>query len=279
MPTLRRFPILAGLFLLLAASAVSGRASAAPLAQEGVVRQTYTAPGNIPVVVFSDPAAEQKALALVLAHGYNSSQINMVNLAEAAARAGYAAVTFDFAGHGLNPNDLDPAEPYPQTTADLEHVIQFTRQALHYNRIALLGHSMGANTVLPYAMQHADIVATIGVSGNTTDLQGDMPRNLLLLVGTIEDGSVVEDYQNAVQSAQAPALLPYQFVEGSARLGVMIPDADHTTILYMPRTAEAVVNWLNAAGRGATLQTQDGAGGACWLSLVVGGVRVMSVCT
>ena len=274
----QRVQILAALLLLLALTGVSGRAVAAPLRQGAVVRQTYHAPGNIPVETFSDPAAEQKAPALILAHGYNFSKINMDPIAETVARAGYLAVTFDFAGHGENPNDLDAADPYPQTTADLEHVIQFTRQALHRDQIALLGHSMGANTVLTYAMQHDEFVATIGVSGNVTELSASAPRNLLLFVGTTEDESVVEDYRNAAQSAQTPALLPHQFVEGSARLGVMIPDVTHTTILYAPQTGGVVVDWLNAAWRGATLRTEGSAGATCWLSLVAGGVKLLSVC-
>ena len=264
------FTLFAGLMLLLAATGLSNRASAAPAADGPVVRQAYSAPGNIPVEVFSDPTVAHRPLMLVLAHGYNFSKINMVNIAEAVARAGYSAVTFDFAGHGENPNDLDPSDPFPQTTADLENVIEFARQTLHGTQLALLGHSMGANTVLPYAMKHPEFVAT--------DFGAGLPRNLLLFVGTSEDEGVIEDYQNAMQSAQAPAVLPYQFIEGTARLGVMIPGATHTTILYSAQTAQTVVDWLNAALRGSTLQIQNEGKAACWLDLAVNSIRLISIC-
>ena len=272
------FTLFAGLMLLLAATGLSNRASAAPAQDGPIVRQAYTAPGNIPVEVFSDPTVAHRPLMLVLAHGYNFSKINMVNIAEAVARAGYSAVTFDFAGHGENPNDLDPSDPFPQTTADLENVIEFARQTLHGTQLALLGHSMGANTVLPYAMKHPEFVATIGVSGNITDFGASVPRNLLVIVGTSEDEGVIEDYQNAMQSAQAPAVLPYHFVEGTARLGVMIPGATHTTILYSAQTAQTVVDWLNAALRGSTLQIQNEGKAACWLDLAVNSIRLVSIC-
>src|SRR5438552_16030638 len=114
---MRHLEILSAIVVLLVASGVAH-------ADGPVVKQTYRAPGNIPVEVFSDPASTQRPLMLVLAHGYNFSKINMVNIAEAVARAGYTAITFDFAGHGENPNDLDASDPFPQTTADLEHVLE-----------------------------------------------------------------------------------------------------------------------------------------------------------
>jgi pimeloyl-ACP methyl ester carboxylesterase len=210
-----------------------------------VVKKSYTAPGQTPVDVYTTSLPNRTATAVVLAHGFGSAQEIMADLAEAIARRGFTAVTFDFSGHGRNPNPLDESDPFPQFAADLDHAVEFALTLPNVQHVALLGHSAGANTVVPYALSHADIVATIELSGDTTDVTPDAPRNFLLLVGSAEEQPVIDDYNDALQYAGPLAGRPLDFLTGRARAGVIIPDADHTSILFDPATLTAVGDWLD----------------------------------
>jgi pimeloyl-ACP methyl ester carboxylesterase len=232
---------------ILATGLLSGATASTVSAAGGVpvVKKSTMAPGNTPVDVYMTGLPNRTATAVVLAHGFGSAQQIMADLAEAIARKGFVAVTFDFSGHGRNPNTFDEADPFPQFTADLDHVVEFALTLSGIEHVALLGHSAGANTVVPYALSHGDIVATIELSGNTTEIMPDSPHNLLLLVGSAEEQSVLDDYNDALANAGTPSSSPLDFVAGRARAGILIPDADHTSILFAPATLAAVGDWLD----------------------------------
>ena len=61
--------------------------------------------GQIPATVFA-PASAGPAPVVVIAHGFAGSQQLMQPFALTFARNGYRAVTFDFPGHGRNPQPL-----------------------------------------------------------------------------------------------------------------------------------------------------------------------------
>ena len=210
-----------------------------------VVKKSYTAPGQTPVDVYTTSLPNRTATAVVLAHGFGSAQQVMADLAEAIARKGFVAVTFDFTGHGRNPNPLDEADPFPQFESDLDHAVEFALTLPGVAHVALLGHSVGANIVVLYALGHSDIAATIELSGNTTEVTPDAPRNFLLLVGSAEEQGVLDDYTDALQNAGPLGNSPLDFLKGRARAGVIIPDADHTSILFDPATLTAVGDWLD----------------------------------
>src|SRR5271154_3953664 len=69
--------------------------------------------GSIPVTVFHLVDAPPSPV-VVIAHGFAGSQQLMQPMAMTLARNGYITVTFDFAGHGRNP------EPLPGGIADME---------------------------------------------------------------------------------------------------------------------------------------------------------------
>jgi hypothetical protein len=140
---------------------------------------------------------------------------------------------------------LDEANPFPQFEAELDHAVEFARSLPNIQHVALLGHSAGANTVVPYALKHDDIVATIELSGDRTEVTPDSPRNFLMLVGSAEEEGVLDDYHEALANAGNPGSEPSDFLMGHARAGIVIPEADHTSILFDPATMAAVGNWLD----------------------------------
>lgn len=208
-----------------------------------LTRQTTLDSIPLEVLRFSDNRA--KRLAVIRAHGYDESQGNMRPLAQAFAQAGYVVVTFDFSEHGANRNPFPAGDPVPQLAADLDRVVSYARTLPSVSRVALLGHSMGANAIVPYAMRHPDVLAAIDLSGNHTEVTSSAPKNLLLLVGADEVDDVKNDQALALQNAGGAQVSPADFAKGQARTLVTIDDADHFSVLEKPQTFDESTRWLD----------------------------------
>ena len=100
---------------------------------------------------------------ILLLHGITATRRYVVHGSKVLARAGYAQLTYDARGHGRS----DPAPPgegyaYRELVSDLEAVVEAHADDA---RFILGGHSMGAHTVLGYALEHAERVAGLIVIG------------------------------------------------------------------------------------------------------------------
>ena len=71
----------------------------------GVVEITRTETGSTPVSIYRQPGMGA-APAIVIAHGFAGSRQLMQSYALTLAQAGYVAVSFDFLGHGRNPDPM-----------------------------------------------------------------------------------------------------------------------------------------------------------------------------
>ncbi len=121
--------------------------------------------GQIPITVYRPAAAgtaSAPALVVVIAHGFAGSQQLTQPYAVTLARNGYLAVTFDFPGHGRNP------EPFVARLEDEDRRVGVLLRAFEQvagfaagppganGRLALLGHSMAGDVLLCYATTHRD---------------------------------------------------------------------------------------------------------------------------
>jgi pimeloyl-ACP methyl ester carboxylesterase len=102
---------------------------------------------------------------IVLCHGITATRHSVVHGSRRLERAGHTVIGYDARGHG----ESDPAPPgggygYPQLRGDLAEVID--GQAGE-GRAVLAGHSMGAHTVLGYALEDPDRVAGLVLIGPT----------------------------------------------------------------------------------------------------------------
>ncbi len=114
----------------------------------------------------------------------------MQSFAIALARNGYTAITFDFAGHGRNPEPLTgniTQEDGATRTlvAETVKVLQAARE-LGDGRVGLLGHSMASDIVVRAAQEQPDVAATVAVSMFSPAVTAQTPRNLLIVVGDWE---------------------------------------------------------------------------------------------
>lgn len=73
-------------------------------ARSGVVAERVTV-DQIPATIYREPGTG-RAPVVVIAHGFAGSETLMHSFAYTLARNGLIAITFDFAGHGRNPQPL-----------------------------------------------------------------------------------------------------------------------------------------------------------------------------
>ena len=147
-------------------------------ATQGVDR-SYVTVGSTPVTVYR-PAQGGPAPVVLIAHGFAGSQQLMQSFALAFARNGYIAVTFDFAGHGRNPQPMtgnitreDGATR--SLLAETQAVADLAR-GLGDGRLAVLGHSMASDIIVRFAQAAPDVAATIAVSMFSPVVTADVAR-------------------------------------------------------------------------------------------------------
>ena len=217
---------------------------------------TRTHVGSTPVTIFG-PATPGKAPVVVIAHGFAGSQQLMQPFALTLARNGYLAVTFDFLGHGRNPQPMrgDVTEGTGITAAllkELGEVASYARSLPGSDgRLAVLGHSMASDIVVRYAQATPDVQATVAVSVFSKVATASSPRNLLVIVGALEPAMLRDEGLRIVGLAtggQAVAGESYgSFKAGTARKLVLASGVEHIGVLYSGDSLQAAAQWLDAA--------------------------------
>jgi pimeloyl-ACP methyl ester carboxylesterase len=101
---------------------------------------------------------------IVLCHGITASRGYVVHGSRALERAGHRVIAYDARGHG----ESDPAPAgegygYPTLIEDLERIAD--SKVGGDGRFVLAGHSMGAHTVVGYALAHPERLAGLVVIG------------------------------------------------------------------------------------------------------------------
>jgi pimeloyl-ACP methyl ester carboxylesterase len=88
---------------------------------------------------------------VVLAHGLSATRRNVVQGSRHLVRRGHRLIAYDARGHGASTPAPDPADyEYADLVGDLEAVLA----ELELERPVLVGSSMGAATVMAYALEH-----------------------------------------------------------------------------------------------------------------------------
>ena len=248
---------------------------------------TRTSVGKTPVTIFASPSAK-RAPVVVIAHGFAGSQQLMQSFALALARNGYVAVTFDFFGHGRNPNPLKgsitDANGATKVLVDqLAEISAFARRLPQSDgRLAVLGHSMASDIVVRYAQSNADVAATVAVSMFAPGVTATSPRNLLVVVGAWEPQALKDEALRVVAMAAAreqpqPGVTYGSLAQGTARQVVVSPHVEHISVLYARASLAAALDWLDAAFGRADAEPSglDDARGL-WIMLLLLGLTLLA---
>jgi 3-oxoadipate enol-lactonase len=126
------------------------------LADDAVVQRLHAAGVELAVETAGDPASP--APPLVLAHGLTATRRYVVHGSKLLQRSGYRVISYDARGHGeSNPAPERTAYAYTDLVADLGRLLD----GLELERVVLAGASMGAATMLAYAVENPERVAAL----------------------------------------------------------------------------------------------------------------------
>ena len=248
----------------------------------GVTVATIDVDGT-PATVFR-PASGPPGPVVVIAHGFAGSQQLMRSFALTFARNGYVAVTFDFLGHGRNPEPLAGSitEEHGATRALVAETARVAAVArgLGDGRLAVLGHSMASDIVVRFAQSSPDVAATIALSMFSPVVTATTPANLLVIVGDWE-GMLKQEALRAIGLAVAPAepragITYGDVAQGTGRRAAFSPHVEHASVLYSQASTREAVDWLDQTfdvprSEGPVL---DGRGP--WILLLVAGVVALA---
>ena len=264
MPPVGRRWLYAGAALLLALSFIGLWRTASdvahyPVELDGRIPAVLYEPG--PQRSFGRAERDRKLPVLVLAHGFSGNKGMMSFLARALARAGYAVLTFDFQGHGKNPNHFgfSMSEGRSGLADDLDAALLWasTQSHLDQQRIAIAGHSMGGFAVLDYASRTPGTRAAVVISAGAVPGGPYTPQNVLLIWATGDPEGIRTGARDAGAhfAGLDRLVLERTYGEPERGTGVRLSEVggtDHITILYSDEAAARIAGWL-----GATLGSGD----------------------
>lgn len=230
--------------------------------EAGVVRQTFVVSGAIPVpVIYLRPGTRHGDAIAIIVHGYSGSKELMIGFGVELARMGVPSYLLDLPGHGESTVPLSVSSGNghaPQLEQALGEVVAYARAHSDVPRpkIILLGHSLGTLAVGEYALNQPDnaIAATILVSPILQDRPTlTHPANLMVIVGANDIPTIITQAPELIGAGCGVSLsvgaLRYDcgdVRQGSARRLVVVPGANHITILTDATTFRAMDAWVGA---------------------------------
>lgn len=178
---------------------------------------------------------------VLVAHGYTGSKQLMLGYGHALAHAGYAAMLWDFDGHGANPTPIQRPELQENLDTALKALLK--QPEVDPTRLALVGHSMGSGVVMQAGIQNPQqFAATVAISPTSASVTPQRPRNLQMQAGVWEN-RFVENAKGLLTKAGGANT---NLTTGRGRELVTVPNAEHITILFNDVSHQATVRWLNA---------------------------------
>ncbi len=198
--------------------------------------------------IFMAPAGGQGRPAVLIAHGFSGSKQLMLAYGHTLAHAGYAVVVWDFDGHGANPTPADADSL--QEDIEAAYDLLAAQPEADPDRVALLGHSMGSGAVMTAGINDPQrFAAVIAVSPTGAEVSPALPPNLLLQAGAWE-APFVANAERLLAQAGGPnddpsAMLRAGRAGGLARRLVIIPAAEHISILFRAASHQAALTWLD----------------------------------
>ncbi|MGE5602534.1 MAG: alpha/beta hydrolase, partial [Nitrososphaerales archaeon] len=205
-----------------------------------VIRQISA--GNVPMLYVAPAGVTAPVPGVVIAHGFAGSKQLMLGYAYTLAHAGYATILFDFNGHGANGAALDRDALQANIAAATSTLI--AQPEVDRSRLALLGHSMGSGAVMTAGINEAGrYSAVVAISPTGAAVRPDAPRNLLLQAGSLEGRFAA----NAGELLAAAGGRGDDFAGGRARNLVIVPFAEHISILFRRESHAAALDWLGRA--------------------------------
>lgn len=216
--------------------------------RDGIERVAVVA-GETPGTLYRLPGSDGPLV--VIAHGFAGSRQLMEAISLTLARSGYAALAFDFQGHGRNPAPMGgDVTSIDGTTvllvAEIRRVMDAGLELTGWRGpVALVGHSMASDIVVRAGIADARVGPIIAISMFSQAVSADEPRNLLVLTGEWEPG-LRQEALKALRLVDPSAQEGGTAVSESAtRRAVAAPHVEHVGVLYSVTTLRETLDWLD----------------------------------
>ncbi len=255
---MRRTSVVSWILLALAAILLIPAVVGVSRAGDGITTSTEDVDG-IPVTVLTPENADDASPGAVLVHGFAASSTIMEPLGRVLARAGYVVALPDVTGHGANAAPLTWDDTSRDEVADdVTAVLGWlgAQPGVDDQRLALVGHSMGAGAVTRVAITDPEAMrATVAISLPGAIEPVNNPRDLLMLYGSAEPASfatAAREQLDAIRPGADVGQVYGDIAGGTAIAAQVIPGVEHISIVWSPATAEAMLNWIGEAVDGPT---------------------------
>lgn len=224
------------LLLLVAVLLIGAAWAQVATVRRGLIVRAFQRDG-VPMLFIAPQGAAHPGV--LVAHGFAGSRQLMLGYGYTLARAGYAALLWDFGGHGANGGRL--AQDGLQRDLDLAYAALVAQPEVDPARLALIGHSMGSGAAMAAGIRQPDrYAAVVAVSPTGADVTPAAPRNLLLQAGSWE-GRFVANAARLLAAAGGPN---DDLTGGRGRRLAVIPNAEHISILFRAESHRAALDWL-----------------------------------
>lgn len=194
----------------------------------------------------------QRMPTVVLCHGISCSKELMDTMGYDLARHGFLIFSFDYGGHGESESHPVSEE---ECLADVLCALKEMRRhpEADPDKVALIGHSMGAVSASLAAMRDENVRACVclGQKGAGTK---DYPQNMLQAYCLYDQYHTVPSMREAFKEIDGGAdvmsfhtvrdISPKRFTEPGNRALLILPDGDHSTEVYSMRLIPEIRNWL-----------------------------------
>ena len=208
-------------------------------ASRGLTVRRFTREG-IPMLYLALAGAKE-APGVLVAHGFAGSKQLMLGYGYTLAHAGYAVLLWDFGGHGANGAPLE-RETTLQRNIDAAYAALLEQPEVDGRHLALVGHSMGSGAVMAAGIRDPGrYAAVVAISPTGAQVTPQTPRNLLLQAGSWEGNFVA----NARQLLAAAGGAGDDIAGGQARRMIVVPNAEHISILFRGESHRATLDWLD----------------------------------
>ncbi len=250
-----------GLILVIFLLAVMTSASAKTLLLQGVNTQEIYIPGldgaKLRAVIYKPVKFNGRLPAVIVVHGLGGSSDTMNAISTELARNGVLVLALNYRGHDGSEGGVsyigDPLTA-PNISNDLIASLKYLsmRDDVDANRIGVVGYSMGSRAALRLGLLVSSVnpVVMIGpyFSWEIAGVNTTRPSNLLIIVGEKDiitpPSSAQLLFNYATQTQGKPFEVFGSPSKGTARKLVIVPNADHYTIIFAKQTVEETTSWV-----------------------------------
>lgn len=228
---------------------------------EGGVPATFYLPDDLPNqsesrAAFLDPPPRgERPPAVVVMHGFSGDRNSMSGISRRLAASGFAVLNIDARGHGANRNPYHRGWASPDHFApDLRAAVDFLRASplVDGQRIAVLGHSMGAGAALDFATRESGLDAAVLISGGWTLHGPYQPSNTLWIYASGDPERIkARSDELAARIAGRESMAPGDSSGSHERLDavavVEVVGTNHQGIVWTESAVRQIVAWLDAS--------------------------------